>query len=126
MKVVAKDGRMAKINSIPKKYRKPGVLHDILLKQICANWPRIRNEYTDVCDWLVRRGIDRDIDRSLLTKFRKDIQRDGAGFIDTPDGIGGRLKDWLFEAFPQAFDIEPKPKTVSFDKIDETKIKQKF
>ena len=91
------------MHNIPKQYRPAGVLYDILLIAIRDNWDRIRYEYTTVLDWLHIEGKDRDIDKALLAKLRKDIRQDGADFIDTPDGIGSRIRDWLNEAFPQAF-----------------------
>jgi hypothetical protein len=80
------------------------VLHDVLLIAIRDNWDRIRYEYTAVMDWLEREEKERDIDRALLVEFRKDLRSDGSFFIDTPDGIGSRLKDWINRAFPRAFE----------------------
>lgn len=94
------------LHNIPHKYRGPGVLHKILLIAIRDNWGRIESYYNDVYSWLGQNDWDRDIDKALLTRFRKDIKQDGPDFIDTPDGIGGRLKDWLIEAFPQAFGLK--------------------
>jgi len=91
------------MHSIPRKYCGTGILHEMLLIAIRDNWPRIRYEYEEVLDWLKRTGRNRDVDKALLVQFRKDIRRDGANFIETQDGIGGRLKDWLIEAFPGAF-----------------------
>ena len=91
------------MHAIPKEYREAGKLHDILLMSIRDNWPRIMDNYNAIYDWLDRAGKERDIDKALLARFRKDIRQDGAFFISTPDGIASRLNDWLIEAFPQAF-----------------------
>ena len=88
---------------IPEKYKKKGVLYTILLKAIIDNWDRIEYEYTAVLDHLGNNDSEIDIDIALLGKLRKDIRQDGSFFVESPDGIGSRLKDWLIERFPRAF-----------------------
>ncbi len=91
------------MQAIPKEYREAGKLHEILLISIRDSWPRIREDYNSVYTWLERTDRERDIDKALLARFRKDIRQDGAFFISTPDGIASRLSGWIREAFPQAF-----------------------
>lgn len=92
------------MRDIPNKYRKAGVLLGILQKSINDNWDRIKDDYNTACDYIDSRQHSTSVDGRMLTQFRKDIRKDGAGFIQDPDGIGSRLNDWIREAFPKAFE----------------------
>lgn len=89
-----------KMHEIPKKYKEKDVLHTLLLESIRDNWERIRYEYTAVLENLGENDSQLDIDKALLGKLRKDIRQDGPGFLEAPDGIGSRLRNWLVERFP--------------------------
>jgi len=88
---------------IPNKYRKKGVLHDILLQAISNNWDRCSENYRAVLNYLDSHGIDRDVDIALLRRLRKDVRIDGIEFVESRDGIASRLNSWLVECFPKAF-----------------------
>jgi hypothetical protein len=88
---------------IPERYRGKDVLLGILQKSIKDNWSRVKTMYDEVYDWAGRTGAEINIDTGMLREFRKDIDSDGAEFIETPDGMPSRLNLWLQEAYPAAF-----------------------
>ena len=88
---------------IPSKYKRSGVLGGILEDAIDSNWARIKANWDEVYSHYEDRQTSPDINRRLLKRFRLDIRQDGAGFIDTPDGVGSRISNWLEEMFPEVF-----------------------